>query len=95
MNLHDAAVRGDVAEVRRMVAAGADLEEQRGEARSMPLHWAAHVGQVEVMRVLVELGQKREGREGRDAASLCGRLRGGGGDQGVGGARRGQGCEDC
>ena len=30
MNLHDAVESGNVAEARRMVAAGADVEEQRG-----------------------------------------------------------------
>ena len=29
-NMHEAATNGDVVEVRRMVAAGADVEEQRG-----------------------------------------------------------------
>jgi hypothetical protein len=65
MNLHDAAHHGEVLEVRLLEAAGADVEEQRGETRSRPLHWAAHVGQVR------------------------------GGDTSVGGAGRGQGCEDC
>ena len=62
VNLHDAVVSGDVVDVRRLVAAGADVDEQRGEARSMPLHWAAHVGQVEVMRVLVELGANKDAK---------------------------------
>jgi hypothetical protein len=31
MNLHDAAERDNVAEARRLVAAGADVEEQRGQ----------------------------------------------------------------
>jgi hypothetical protein len=78
-----------------LVELGADKDAKTVNGRT-PLHLAAaHFGQVEVMRVLVELGQRREGREGRDAASLCGRLRGGGGDQGVGGARREQGREGC
>ena len=32
-----------------MVAAGADVEEPRGETRSMPLHWAAVHGHLEVI----------------------------------------------
>ena len=38
MNLHDAAADGDVAEARRLVAAGADVEEQRGQYGRRPLH---------------------------------------------------------
>ena len=52
--LHDAVVSGDVAEMRRLVAAGADVEEQRGVFGRRPLHVAAHNGHVETMRVLVE-----------------------------------------
>jgi ankyrin repeat protein len=39
------------------VAAGADVEEPRGETRSMPLHWAAVHGHLEVIRVLVEMAR--------------------------------------
>jgi ankyrin repeat protein len=53
-NLHEAAWNGDVAEMRRLVAAGADVEEQRGVFGRRPLHVAAHNGHVETMRVLVE-----------------------------------------
>ena len=61
-NLHEAAINDDVAEVRRLVAAGADVDEQRGEFGMRPLHWAAEVGQVEVMGVLVELGADKDAR---------------------------------
>ena len=60
MNLHDAAQNGDVVDVRRLVAAGADVDEQRGEARSMPLHWASENGAVETVQVLVEFGADKE-----------------------------------
>jgi ankyrin repeat protein len=58
-NLHEAAGSGDAAETERLVAAGADVEEQR-EFGARPLHvasWMVHVG---VMRVLVELGANVE-----------------------------------
>jgi ankyrin repeat protein len=63
MNLHDAAANGDVTKARRLVAAGADVEEQRGEARSMPLHWAAEKGAVETVKVLVDLGADKEAKD--------------------------------
>ena len=59
MNLHEAVESGDVVEVRRLVAAGADVEEQRGEHGLRPLHWTADHGHVEVLRVLVELGANK------------------------------------
>ena len=54
MDLCEAANRGDVAEVRRMVAAGADVHEQ-GELGWGPLHLAAARGHVETVKTLVEL----------------------------------------
>jgi ankyrin repeat protein len=62
MNLHEAVESGDVVEVRRLVAAGADVEEQRGEHGLRPLHWTADHGHVEVLRVLVELGANKEAK---------------------------------
>jgi hypothetical protein len=61
MNLHDAAENGDVAEVRRLVAAGAEVEAL-GEHGARPLHVAAGYGHVEVMRVLVELGADKDAK---------------------------------
>jgi hypothetical protein len=55
MTLHQAALSGDVAEVRRLVASGVKVDE-RDEFGSTALHYAAFPGDVEVMRVLVELG---------------------------------------
>ena len=60
MDLYDAAKSGDVVEVRRLVAAGADVEEERGELEWRALHVAAGHGQVEVIKVLVELGADKE-----------------------------------
>jgi hypothetical protein len=63
LNLSDAAMNGDVTEVRRMVAAGADVEEQRGEHEARPLHVAGANGQVEVLTVLVELGADKDAKD--------------------------------
>ena len=46
-NLHDAVECGDVPEARRLVAAGADVEEAWGEHEEKPLHTAAVMGHVE------------------------------------------------
>jgi ankyrin repeat protein len=45
MNLHEAAGDGDVAEVRQLMAAGAEVDE-KGEHGMTPLHWAATDGHV-------------------------------------------------
>jgi ankyrin repeat protein len=55
MELRAAAGSGDVAEVRRLVALGADVNAQ-GVGGMSPLHCAAANGQVEAMRTLVALG---------------------------------------
>jgi ankyrin repeat protein len=61
-DLFDVAIDGDVSEVRRMVAAGADIEEQ-GELGMRPLHVAANAGHVEVITVLVEeLGADKDAK---------------------------------
>jgi hypothetical protein len=56
-----AAGRGDVAEMRRLVAAGVDVDEL-GEDEGTALLWAAYYGHVEAIRVLVELGRGRRCR---------------------------------
>ena len=53
--LYGAAHRGDVAEMRRLVAAGADVNEP-GFGGVRPLQWAAVRGQVEATRLLAEMG---------------------------------------
>jgi hypothetical protein len=53
MTLHQAAQSGDVVEMRRLMAAGADVDE-RDVNRVTALHWAADEGHVEVLRVLME-----------------------------------------
>jgi hypothetical protein len=61
-NLHDAVEFGDVTEVRRLVAAGADVDEEWGEARMRPLHYAACNGHVEAITVLVQLGADKDAK---------------------------------
>jgi ankyrin repeat protein len=55
MELRSAAGSGDVAEVRRLAALGADVNMEDYN-RARPLHYAACNGHVEVLRTLVELG---------------------------------------
>jgi hypothetical protein len=56
MDLHFVAGNGDVLGARRLVAAGADVNKQHGEDGPTPLHLAAYMGHVEMLKVLVELG---------------------------------------
>ena len=58
--LYLAVMDGDVAEMRRLVAAGADVDVLSHGIR--PLHVATHHGLVEVIRVLVELGANKEAK---------------------------------
>jgi ankyrin repeat protein len=53
--LHAAAWSGDVAEIRRLAAAGADLNATEGAGRT-PLHVATFASQDAAVRVLAELG---------------------------------------
>jgi ankyrin repeat protein len=55
MDLHTAAVNGNVVEVRRMVSAGADVNKPN-QYGMRPLHVAALSGHVETVKTLVELG---------------------------------------
>ena len=71
MELHDAAVGGDVAMIRTLVEQGADIEaETAGGVR--PLHLAAAHGQVETVKTLVELQADIEARsEERRVGKEC------------------------
>ena len=60
-DLYRAARNGDLAEVRRLVAAGADVDEL-GPTGMSPLQVAVVTGQVEMIRVLVELGANTEAK---------------------------------
>jgi ankyrin repeat protein len=60
-SLRQAAGRGDVAEVRRLVASGVNVEEPDADG-DMAMHLAAEHGHAEVLRVLVELGADKEAK---------------------------------
>jgi ankyrin repeat protein len=90
--LHDAALDGEVTEMRRLVAAGAIVDERDADGDTA-LHCASMNGHVEAMRALVELGANK------DAKGLGRRFTGAqegalGGDQVVSAARCEQGRED-
>ncbi len=57
--LHDAARRGDVAEAKKLLDAGADLTGRDEHLRSTPLGWAAKFGQLEMVEFLLERGAPR------------------------------------
>jgi ankyrin repeat protein len=60
-----AAQSGDALEIRRLVAAGADVEEL-GDLGRRPMHEAALHGHVNVIQTLAELGAKLDPRDNRD-----------------------------
>jgi ankyrin repeat protein len=72
--LQNATVRGDVAELRRLVAAGADVNELATSGLAVglrPLHLAAgELGNIETVKVLMELGADKDGAGGRGARPL-------------------------
>jgi len=53
--LHDAAKRGDRAEVQRLIGSGAKVDERDGDGRT-PLLLATHANHVEAARVLIAAG---------------------------------------
>jgi uncharacterized protein len=53
--LHDAARSGDIAEVKRLLATGGDINERDGNDAT-PLHWAAYAGHTLLARLLIERG---------------------------------------
>jgi uncharacterized protein len=55
--LHAAAHRGDVAEIKRLVAAKADVNARDPYGRT-PLHVATHAGKVEAIRALAQAGAR-------------------------------------
>jgi hypothetical protein len=69
MNLSEAAVIGNVAEVQRLVAAGADVNEQ-GEDGWRPLHYAAAKGHVETVKLLAQLGAELDVQNARGETPL-------------------------
>src|SRR4051812_25577846 len=61
--LYDAANKGDVGQIRQLVATGADLGER--DAFGTPLHHAAARGHPEAVTVLLELGADPNALAGR------------------------------
>jgi ankyrin repeat protein len=55
----DAAMRGDVAAVRTLIAQGADVNAPQGDGMTA-LHWAAELGSAELAQVLIRAGAKLE-----------------------------------
>jgi ankyrin repeat protein len=54
--LHEAARKGDVAEAKKLLDAGADLTARDEHLRSTPLAWAAKFGQLDMVKFLLERG---------------------------------------
>jgi hypothetical protein len=76
MDLYEAAGSGDVTEVRRLVAAGADVNKQ-DEDGMRPLHVAATTGHVETVKTLVELGADKNAQDAFGLTPLhCAALKG-------------------
>ena len=54
--LHDASERGNVAEVKRLLSAGADVEEKAGFGKEPPLCAASRHGHAEAVKILLAAG---------------------------------------
>ena len=75
-DLHWAALEGDVAEVKRLLAAGADVdatETVHGGERA--LHWAAHGGGSGVVRALIAAGASLEAQDADGETALFNAVR--------------------
>lgn len=59
-SLHEAIEAGDLAEVKRLIAKGADLKETDERTRLTPLGVAAYEGNAEIVKVLLENGANVE-----------------------------------
>jgi ankyrin repeat protein len=76
-DLHDAAERGDVAEIRRLVAAGVDVNGVDAANKTTALHFAAADGHVEAVKILLQLSadieaKTAEGMTPLHVAVVCG-----------------------
>ncbi len=70
MNLHDAAKRGALRTIRRLHAAGADLNARDRRGRT-PLHVAARRGHADALAVLLELGADVRATDARGRTALA------------------------
>jgi ankyrin repeat protein len=90
MTLYQAAYHGDVVELRRLVAAGVNVDAQDAHGHTA-LIWAAGAGHAEAIKTLVQLGANKEAKNiGRmtPVRALRGCRGARGGDQDVGAAWR-------
>ncbi len=63
--LHRAAVKGDVKEVERLLASGANVDARTKYEKSMsPLHFASQHGHLDVVRALLKGGADIDARDG-------------------------------
>ena len=95
-DLHDAAGRGDVAEMWQLVATGVDADgaDERGLTA---LHVAAFNGHVEATKTLVQLSAGIQAKAARGETPLHGAVTKGrrGGGKGASAAERRHGGEGC
>ncbi len=71
--LGDAAKRGDVAEIERLLASGTDANEQ--DPSASPLHWAAAFGHVDAVELLADAGANLEAQSSMLGTPLIAAIR--------------------
>lgn len=54
--IHDAAIKGDLAKVKALLKEDARLLEAKGDHEKEPMHWAAQHGHFEIVKLLLEKG---------------------------------------